>query len=157
MADDERKAGRRRRAPRWTLILLAVAIVLLLVGFFAEFEYAYVPPQDKLLNPERINLDIAYDVWGRSVRADEAEAMLQTVEGRLLLSPANGAVRIDEETLRLGRKAFYTETFSNENLRHRGGRVSRRPADPLAVRQGDPQAAGAGGRTTCVSRWPGMP
>jgi hypothetical protein len=114
MADDKRKAGQSRRVPRWTLVLLAVTIVLLLVGFFEEFEYAYVPDENKLLNPERINLDIAFDVWGRSIRAAEAEAMLQTVQGKLLLSPSNGAVRIDEETLRLGREAFYTGTFSNE-------------------------------------------
>jgi hypothetical protein len=112
--DRDRGERRARKIPVWALILLTAVLVILFAGLFAEFEYAYVPPEEKLLNPERINLDIAYDLWGRPIRSQEAEALLQTPEGRLLLSPANGAVRIDQETLHLGREAFYTETFSNE-------------------------------------------
>ncbi|WML50395.1 hypothetical protein RCG23_12115 [Neobacillus sp. PS3-34] len=39
---------------------------------------------------------------------------MQTAKGRVLLSPKNGAVKIDQALLDLGRKSFYEETFGNE-------------------------------------------
>jgi hypothetical protein len=110
----ETTGNRGRRLPKWPIVLLAVALLIFIVGMLAEIEYAYMPPEGKLLNPQRINLDVAYDVWGRTVRTEEAQALLQTEEGKLMLSPAFGAVRVDQETLRLGREAFYKETFKNE-------------------------------------------
>jgi hypothetical protein len=56
----------------------------------------------------------AYDVWGESISEDEAESLLELPNGRDRLSPAEGAVKIDEELIRLGEKAFYEETFGNE-------------------------------------------
>jgi hypothetical protein len=56
----------------------------------------------------------SYDVLGKVVSAAQAENLLQTEEGKTLLSPANGAVEITEDLIKLGRKAFYNETFGNE-------------------------------------------
>lgn len=102
--------------PKWALIPLGVvvALALLLAGaYFAEPEYAYLPPESKVLNRERLAAP-AFDVWGRSIPAEEARRLLATAEGRRMLSPQNGAVEIDEELLELGREAFYRETFGNE-------------------------------------------
>ncbi len=55
----------------------------------------------------------SYDVLGKVISKDEA-AMLQTDEDRQQLSADNGAVAIAEDLIKLGRKAFYTETFGNE-------------------------------------------
>jgi hypothetical protein len=105
------RSGRTRRFG-WTGLLIAVVAVGLLAAF-GRFEYAYMPPLSKVLNPERNALP-AYDVLGRSVGHEEAERLLRTPEGQALLSPANGAIRIDEDFLEFGREAFYKETFDNE-------------------------------------------
>jgi hypothetical protein len=54
----------------------------------------------------------AYDLWGRSFTEDESRALLRESDGAL--SPAAGAVKIDDELLDLGKKSFYEETFGNE-------------------------------------------
>ena len=56
----------------------------------------------------------AYDAWGRSVSAAEARGLLRSEDGKQFLSPANGAVRIDQQFLELGQRTFYEETFDNE-------------------------------------------
>lgn len=56
----------------------------------------------------------AYDVWGTPLSAELAARKRRTEAGRRELSPAEGAVAIDLELLRLGRATFYTETFGNE-------------------------------------------
>lgn len=56
----------------------------------------------------------AYDIWGRIVTQKEADQLMKTEEGRAILSLQNGAVKIDESLLQLGKKAFYNETFGNE-------------------------------------------
>lgn len=45
---------------------------------------------------------------------DQATRLLQTDEGQKQLSPENRAVAVTEDLLKLGRKAFYSETFGNE-------------------------------------------
>ncbi|MEH1971494.1 MULTISPECIES: hypothetical protein [unclassified Nostoc] len=40
--------------------------------------------------------------------------MLTTDEEKQLLSADNGAVAITQDSIKLGRKSFYTETFGNE-------------------------------------------
>ncbi|GAB6058902.1 hypothetical protein [Desulfonatronum parangueonense] len=112
MAETERK--RRGRAFRWTRNAVVVLVLLLMVSLLIRFEYAYMPPMEKVLNPERINTDIAYDYWGRSVTRQEADELLNTAEGARLLTAAHGAVEIDPEFLQLGRETFYKETFGNE-------------------------------------------
>ena len=103
----------RSKGYRWTRNSLILIVILVVAALLIEFEYAYVPPLDKVMNSQRINQDLAYDVWGRPVTRQEADKLVETQEGRLMLSAYHGAVEIDEELLRLGRASFYTETFGN--------------------------------------------
>jgi hypothetical protein len=96
-------------------------ILILLIGIFATvliltgvgFRYAYEPSRDAVMNRTRPSPE-AYDLWGRAFTQEEAAELLQTSEGRAQLSPKNGAVKIDDALLQLGRTAFYKETFSNQ-------------------------------------------
>jgi hypothetical protein len=99
------------RVRRWGLSLFVIALLASAVGVLAVFGpgYAYLPRASKVLNPEDFASAPAYDLWGRRVSAEEAP----NLDARLL-SPSSGAVRIDEETLRLGREVFYQETYGNE-------------------------------------------
>ncbi|CRK81804.1 electron transport protein [Neobacillus massiliamazoniensis] len=56
----------------------------------------------------------AYDLWGRMISQKEAEKLMKIEEGHALLDPKNGAIKIDENLLRLGKQAFREETFGNE-------------------------------------------
>lgn len=56
----------------------------------------------------------SYDVLGKVVNKDVAASLLKTDVGKQLLSENNGAVAITEDLIKLGRDAFYTETFGNE-------------------------------------------
>lgn len=91
----------------------ALAALVLLLNVWKP-EFAYVPAMSKVLNSERVKTDQAYDIMGRRISAAQAERLMQTEEGRQVLSPAHGAVPTNEATHRLGRKAFYAETFGNE-------------------------------------------
>jgi hypothetical protein len=104
---------RRGRLKAVIGLLVLLIIAGLAVARFAAFEYFYLPSMAKVANPERWPAP-AYDIWGESISAAEAEAMAQTPEGRTRLSAAAGAVRIDDQLLADGRRAFYGETFSNE-------------------------------------------
>jgi hypothetical protein len=106
---------KRGKAYRWTRnILILLGVLVLAAAFLVEFDYAYVPPLEKVMNPQRINRNLAYDVWGRPVTRQEADRISQTGEGRLMLSAFHGAVELDADLLHLGREAFYGETFGNE-------------------------------------------
>jgi hypothetical protein len=74
----------------------------------------YTPPPSKTAPMDVVHPAPAFDVWGRGITAEEAEALLPTPAGRQMLSPGAGAVKIDEKLLRLGETAFYEETFGNE-------------------------------------------
>jgi hypothetical protein len=111
-------APRKRRTGKWIAVILAVLVALLAsAAWFAEFEYAYLPSESEVLNPQRINGDLAFDLWGRSFTHREVEK-LETSDPALFarLSPAHGAVQITPETLTLGRAAFYQETWGNEEF-----------------------------------------
>jgi hypothetical protein len=108
------RSSKNNRIGRWSVGLLFLAGIATLLVYITEPEYAYLPPLAKVLNAERGNQDQAFDVWGHAVSQTEATRLLQTSEGRTWLSPHNGAVRIDETVLSLGRTAFYRETFGNE-------------------------------------------
>lgn len=99
------------RVRRWRLALFVIALLAIAVGMLAVFGpgYAYLPHRSKVLNPEDFSTAPAYDLWGRRISEDEAV----NVDAKLL-SPAAGAVRIDEPTLRFGREVFYQETYGNE-------------------------------------------
>ena len=108
------KEEKKKRGGKLKWIVLLILLGILAGGLLIDFEYAYIPSEDKLANPQRINLDLAYDIWGRPITRQEADELLETESGRVLLSPYHGAVEINEELLRIGREAFYKETFGNE-------------------------------------------
>jgi hypothetical protein len=108
------KPRRRRRWLRALAYTLLVLLALGLVGWLVPFEYAYVPPGDKVANDRPARPFFEHDLWGRPFTRDQAEVMSRTEEGRERLLPRNGAVRIDWPLVRLGRRAFYDETFGNE-------------------------------------------
>ena len=93
-------------------MLLAAAIAAAVAGFVGV-KYAYEPGEENVLSRTRATPE-AYNLWGRGFTHEEAERLLATGEGRRELSPENGAVEIDDALLRLGRRAFYKETFGNE-------------------------------------------
>ncbi len=99
------------RVRRWGLALFVIALLALAAGMLAVFGpgYAYLPRESKVANVEQFSSAPAYDIWGRRVSHDEAANIDANA-----LSPASGAVRIDEATLRFGREVFYQETYGNE-------------------------------------------
>jgi hypothetical protein len=96
---------------RIALRTLAVFAVLLTIGCFTR---RYTPPEKLVLESGMSHRLPAYDVFGREIYADEARELMQTEDGRAMLAPANGAVRIDNELLELGESEFYGQTFGNE-------------------------------------------
>ncbi|MEX0685353.1 MAG: hypothetical protein WD267_01700 [Balneolales bacterium] len=104
---------KRRRKWVWMIPLILIATVALLY-FLGDWQYAYTPPTSNLLNPDRGNTDQVYDFWGQPVTQAMADSLLQTDLGNRMLTPAQGAVLIDDELLGLGRSVFYNETFNNE-------------------------------------------
>ncbi|WP_416666893.1 hypothetical protein [Egbenema bharatensis] len=105
---------------RTTIILLVLLVVAGFFGYQAELALPTGPPKlsstyTPQTQPAPSGLG-SYDVLGYVVDETEADALLQTEEGRELLSPDNGAVEITQDLLDLGRKSFYTETFGNEVL-----------------------------------------
>jgi hypothetical protein len=97
-----------------TLLLLVIgllAAVIIVAG--VGFKYAYEPAGDMVISGTRPAPE-TYDLWGRAFTERDAESLLQTPEGRRQLSPKNGAVKVDDALLQLGRRAFYKETFNNE-------------------------------------------
>ncbi|PSB23045.1 hypothetical protein C7B76_01245 [filamentous cyanobacterium CCP2] len=105
---------------RTVIILVALIVIAGFLGYQAELALPTGPPN--LSSTDTPNTQPApsgigsYDVLGYGVDKTEADALLQTEEGRNLLSPDNGAVEITQDLLDLGRNAFYTETFGNEVL-----------------------------------------
>jgi hypothetical protein len=97
-------------------VVIAVAVLFVIavaaVGFFG-FRYAYEPSEANVLSRTRPSPE-AYDLWGRSFTGEEASRLLVTNAGREQLSSSNGAVKVDDGLLKLGRRAFYKETFGNE-------------------------------------------
>lgn len=91
-------------------VIIAAAGILT----FGRFSYAPLPNEADLLNPERLPIEAAYDVMGRAVTQSEADALQSTPEGQALLSPAAHAVATNEAVRRVGRDAFYRETYGNE-------------------------------------------
>ncbi|MBD1843713.1 hypothetical protein H6F89_09930 [Cyanobacteria bacterium FACHB-63] len=102
---------------RSTLILL----VLLLVGILGySLQLALPTRAPKLANVVAFQPTAqevgSYDVLGHPVSKAEAEKLLQTDQGRSYLAPENGAIEITEDLIKLGRDAFYRETFGNERF-----------------------------------------
>ncbi len=111
--DVDRPSPRPRRGRRLALAAFAVLLVAAVALYLVPLRYAYLPPDDAVVNARGASSPFA-DVWGRPISAAEAEDLLTTERGRALLDPANGAVPITPDTLALGRAAFYQESFGNE-------------------------------------------
>ena len=102
-----------RRILLWASVLLVFIVAALTMVAIVGVKYAYEPSRQNILSRNRASPEF-YDLWGHAFSQNEANQLLQTNEGRAQLSPRNGAVKIDEALLRLGRRAFYKETFGNE-------------------------------------------
>lgn len=108
-----------RRKWLWgSLITVAVIGIAVTTVYFKEMEYAYLPPSNKIMNQDTNSFGIkanqesnpVYDLWGNTI----TEGNIKPLADGNSLSPDNGAVQINDEFLKLGRKMFYTETFGNE-------------------------------------------
>ena len=101
------------RLVRAALSLFLLFLLVIATVAFIGLEYAYEPSRDNVISRTRSSPE-AYDLWGRAITAQQAVRLDRTPDGRAQLLPANGAVKIDDSLLELGRKAFYKETFGNE-------------------------------------------
>ncbi|WP_158736187.1 electron transport protein [Alteribacillus sp. YIM 98480] len=110
----------RKKFILWTF---GVVFIIFLLGgvtafFTGHYRFAYTPSFDKVLNNEEIykngRPEEAYNVWGESISEKEADTLRASVEGKKKLSPEEGAVKVDNDFLELGREVFYEETFGNE-------------------------------------------
>ncbi|WP_231510204.1 hypothetical protein [Fischerella sp. PCC 9605] len=105
---------------RAILILISLLLFVAFLGFQLELTLPGRPPN---INNTYTPLTQSpprgigsYDVLGYAVSKPEADKLLQTEAGQKALSPDNGAVKVTEELIDLGRDAFYQETFGNEYL-----------------------------------------
>ncbi|MBU9719955.1 MULTISPECIES: electron transport protein [Bacillaceae] len=100
---------------RWWILAIAI-VFLAVIAYNIEFEYAYIPDEDDLLNDTRAYFN-GYDVWGEMVPINNNNPSGQMIHSNIdshQLSPESGAVRVDEDFIQFGREQFYTETFNNE-------------------------------------------
>jgi hypothetical protein len=102
----------RRFVVTASLVLLAFLLVFGIAAF-TGIRYAYEPSTGNVISRNRPTPE-TYDLWGHGFSQEEANRLLQTAAGQKQLSPQNGAVKIDDALLRLGRRAFYKETFGYE-------------------------------------------
>src|SRR3954471_5673686 len=103
----------RRRSFRWVFLAILVLAAIACIFTFTGLKYAYEPERENVLSRTRTSPE-AYDLWGRAFTQKEADKLLQTPDGKVQLSPANGAVKVDASVLGFGRTSFYKETFGNE-------------------------------------------
>lgn len=83
---------------RAILLVLVLLIVAAAAVCLHGVKYAYEPSRDNVISRTRPSPE-TYDLWGHAVDRGDAE---------------KGAVYIDDRLLKLGRSAFYKETFGNE-------------------------------------------
>ncbi|MBD2501176.1 hypothetical protein [Anabaena azotica] len=104
---------------RWRTMGIFLFLIFI-ISFFAyrlEIVLGKTPSLDKTFTPvtQAAPQEIgSYDILGYAINKAEATKLLQTEEGRKQLSPENGAFAVTQETLKLGRDAFYSDTFGNE-------------------------------------------
>ncbi|KHF40853.1 electron transporter [Halalkalibacter okhensis] len=101
------------------LTIAAVVIAVYMGLNYFEPSYAVNPSSDISLNhpiEHEMNDVYGFDIWGVSVSAIEAKELINSEEGRDMLSLHNGAVKVDEEFVQEGRNLFYEETFNNEEF-----------------------------------------
>ncbi|MBW4560440.1 MAG: hypothetical protein KME32_04635 [Mojavia pulchra JT2-VF2] len=135
---------------RWRSITILLFLVTF-VSFFAyrlEIVLGVTPSKYNTFTPQTqaASQEIgSYDVLGYSINKEEATRLLQTEDGRKQLSPENGAFAVTQETLKLGRDAFYSETFGNEIFQTDVVGVLNGPINMITVGQA---IAGLGGKHT---------
>jgi len=116
-ADDNLKAQRQNLGLRRVSILLALIVFISFLAYQIDIAIPGTPSINNTYTPitQPTAQEIgSYDVLGKVVSKNEAASLLKTDEGKQQLSADNGAVAITEDLIKLGRKAFYTETFGNE-------------------------------------------
>lgn len=107
----------KKRRIIWYLLIPIVLVATVYVTLnIWEPEYAYLPPQDQILNPSHVQGFQAtgakqYDLWGKTLTLNEKD---NPNTDTAKLSPENGAVEINEALMKLGRETLYKETFGNE-------------------------------------------
>jgi hypothetical protein len=105
---------------RTGILVLVLVLVFGFLGFQAEL---VLPTRSPLLRntytpatqaaPSQVG---TYDVLGKVVSRTGADQLLQTAAGQAQLSPEQGAVKVTDELINLGRDVFYRETFGNERF-----------------------------------------
>lgn len=116
-ADENQKAQRQNLGLRRVSILLALIVFISLLAYQIDIAIPGTPSINNTYTPitQPTAQEIgSYDVLGKVISKNEAASLLKTDEGKQQLSADNGAVAITEDLIKLGRKAFYTETFGNE-------------------------------------------
>ena len=101
---------------RSVLILLSLIIFVSVLAYQIQISFPGTPSVNNTYTPltQPTAQEIgSYDVLGKVI-SKESAANLRQDGGGEELSPDNGAVAVTEDLIKLGRKAFYTETFGNE-------------------------------------------
>ncbi|KFM98543.1 electron transport protein [Bacillus clarus] len=106
---------------KWPVLLMIISIVgiNLMITSLKERQVKATSSNNLSSSPlqkKRENNQPTYDIWGQTISQIEAEQLMKTKKGQALLSPQNGAVKIDSSLLQLGKKSFYEETFGNEGF-----------------------------------------
>lgn len=98
-------------------VTLVVLAALLLALAMSRPGFPGPPSAEATFTPQSASapLDLgSYELLGGTVQSAEAQRLLSTEEGRVELSPENGAVPVTAELVELGRESFYTGSFGNE-------------------------------------------
>ncbi|MEC2074944.1 electron transport protein [Metabacillus fastidiosus] len=104
------------RLKQWLFISIALFLsALIFIFFFLHIQFDYTPEKEEV-DAHKVNNRNGYDYWGEYMSNEYAEQLLETEVGKDKLLEKNGAVKIDNKLLELGRKTFYTETFGNERF-----------------------------------------
>lgn len=101
---------------RSVLILLSLVIFVSVLAYQIQLRFPGAPSVNNTYTPltQPTAQEIgSYDVLGKVISLEAAASLRQDGKGEEL-SPDNGAVAVTEDLIKLGRKAFYTETFGNE-------------------------------------------
>jgi hypothetical protein len=121
---------------RRSLVLLLIIAVISFAAYKIEITLTGTPKLSKTYTPatQPTEQEIgSYDRLGFVITKEEAESLRQTPEGQEELSPENGAVAITEDLLKLGRQAFYTETFGGEYFQSDVAGALDGPINPVSL------------------------
>ncbi|MBM7662330.1 mono/diheme cytochrome c family protein [Bacillus mesophilus] len=91
-------------------IMLFLIAIVVGIASMSDFEYAYIPDEDTVVDHSH-NSRKGLDIWGTFI--SEKNDSIQHVSSKNEVFD-EGAIKIDNELLKLGREVFYEETFGNE-------------------------------------------